>query len=205
MTISIGILGGTFDPIHKQHIYIAEQAQKYFNLAAVHLVLAKQSPFKTVSKVSYQDRFHMLQLAVQHLPKLVADQREAAQNQLSYTIDTLLSFRQQFPTARLAFIIGMDALQTLPQWHQADFLQELTHFIVAPRIGFEPPSWVTFADPAQLTTTPAGLFFLLPCIADNTAATEIRSYLHSHRDNARLPSLLDPAVLTYIKQHNLYE
>jgi nicotinate-nucleotide adenylyltransferase len=129
----IGVLGGTFDPIHFGHLRTAVDIKQHLGLDVVHLIPCKVPVHKTAAIASARARMAMLRLAIADEPGLIADARELKRHTPSYTLETLQSLKQEFPTARLYLIIGADALQYFHTWHHANEILGLCHLIVVSR------------------------------------------------------------------------
>ena len=134
----IGVYGGSFNPIHSGHIGIARRAAAEHALGKVIVVPAKVSPFKTSAKadtVVFTDaqRWEMVQAACAPYPELTPCDIELKRGGVSYTVDTLRTLHQEYPDAKLFFIVGEDSVAGLPQWREWDELQRLATFIAYPR------------------------------------------------------------------------
>lgn len=133
----IGIMGGTFDPIHMGHLLTAEYVRDAYGLEKVLFIPAANSPFKLEKKVeSAEDRLAMTRLAVADNPHFEASDIEMRREGVSYTSDTIALLRARFGLdVPLYFITGADAINDLPAWHHPRELLELCHFIAATRQG----------------------------------------------------------------------
>ncbi|MFA6303560.1 MAG: nicotinate-nucleotide adenylyltransferase [Legionella sp.] len=131
--LSLAIFGGTFDPIHQGHLKICNAIENYFNFDSVFFVPCKIPLLKTKAQATNQQRIDMLQLALSPYPKFRLDLRELERESPSYMIDTLKSFRKDYPQTSLTLIIGYDAWLTLPQWHQWQSLINFAHILVVTR------------------------------------------------------------------------
>ncbi len=133
----IGVLGGTFNPIHVGHLAIAQMAQDKMCLDKVIFVPANLPPHKqTDDIVSSQDRYHMVKLAIQKNPHFDISDFEIKRQGKSYTIDTMHYFRQKFPRqTKLFFIIGGDMLSQLKNWKYIKDILKISHFIAVNRPG----------------------------------------------------------------------
>jgi nicotinate-nucleotide adenylyltransferase len=133
----IGILGGTFDPIHYGHLAIAQEAAWALNLARVYVVPAARQPLKTGQPhANAQQRLEMVRMACVGNALLVPSDVEMHRTPPSFTIDTLRELADALEDpAELWFILGSDALIDLPRWHAAQQLVELTQFAVLTRPG----------------------------------------------------------------------
>ena len=216
-TAPLGILGGTFDPVHIAHIELSRELRAALALGAVHLTPAGEPPHRRAPIASAADRFAMVELAVAGHPGLVADRREIDRRGPSYTVPTLESLRSENPARPLALIVGADAFLGLPQWHRWRELFELAHIIVVARPGVtldiaRAPALAADwdrrrAEGAQaLAATPAGSIVVQPVTAHDVSATAIRRELaRGSAGLAAVRGLLPPAVLAYIERNQLYQ
>lgn len=133
---SIGLYGGTFDPVHLGHLMVARAALEELSLDRLVFVPAAQSPFKPGIEPTPADvRLQMLRTALAGWSNCVVDDREIRRGSVSFTIDTVRHYVASHPHARLHYIIGEDHLATLPSWKEADQLAALIRFAVVPRPG----------------------------------------------------------------------
>jgi nicotinate-nucleotide adenylyltransferase len=133
----IGLLGGTFDPVHNGHLRLAMEARKQASLDKVVFIPAKLQPFKLTRKItSPAHRLAMLKLAVEPIPEFEVSEYELNSPNVSYTYDTLRQMRRVYPEDTLYFILGADALLKIRLWKNADEILQRYHFIVAVRPGY---------------------------------------------------------------------
>jgi nicotinate-nucleotide adenylyltransferase len=186
----IGILGGTFDPVHCGHLRLAVEMQEQLGLDAVRLVPVGTPPHRAPPSASAKARLHMLRAAVEGAEGLCVDARELERGGWSYMVDTLGSLRQSFPQYALCLILGMDAFCGLESWHQWQRLLQLAHLGVADRPGTHPPkeshlgSLLASAlvdDPAHLRSRRAGCIVLRSIPAMDISATQIRTLIAQGR------------------------
>src|SRR2546422_679667 len=112
-----GILGGTFDPIHNAHLFIAESARVALNLDRVVFIPTGTPPHKLSHRLApAEDRFQMVSLAIDNNPAFGASRIEIDRKGPSYTLDTLTELRREFPKAEMFFLIGLDALAEIQSW-----------------------------------------------------------------------------------------
>ena len=156
--LKIGIYGGSFDPVHLGHLLVARAALEELGLDRLFFIPAAQSPFKPESKPAPDAlRLQLLRLALAGETRCEVDERELRRGGISYTVDTLREYAQQFPTARFFYLIGADHVAKLNGWREPAELARLAEFVVIPRPG-EPP--VQFPAPFQgrmLTGFPLGV------------------------------------------------
>ncbi|MBU2497296.1 MAG: nicotinate-nucleotide adenylyltransferase [Proteobacteria bacterium] len=133
----LGILGGTFDPIHLGHLRLAEEVGEELRLEKVYLIPAAIPPHKERGPITpFHHRLRMIQLAAQESPLLEALDLEGRRQGLSYSIETLQQFHQLFgPELELFFILGMDAFLEIETWKDYQRLFDYAHFVVIQRPG----------------------------------------------------------------------
>jgi nicotinate-nucleotide adenylyltransferase len=183
--MKIAIYGGTFDPIHHGHLILARQALEELNLDLVAFVPAAESPFKTNDRSApATDRLAMVRLAIGKEPGFMADSREIDRGGTSFSIDTVLAIRKEYPGAELYFLLGEDNADLLPEWHRFQELEKLVRFVVLSR---------TDKPPANQYPVIRRKFEM--------SATEIRNRVANGRP---ITYLVPEAVLRYIELHNLY-
>ena len=212
----IGILGGTFDPIHNGHLRLAQEALEQCGLAVVRIIPAGMPPHRTEPHAAAKHRLNMARLAVQDNPAFMLDEREIHRDGPSYTVDTLLSLRAELGDDQpLCLLMGGDAFLQLDTWHEWRSLFELAHIVVVQRSGRPLGNAVLNADPAlheeyqtrlapaprALHEAPAGRIAVLDMPTLEISATGIRSRCVQDRS----PRYLVPdAVADYIQSHHLY-
>jgi nicotinate-nucleotide adenylyltransferase len=135
----IGVLGGTFDPIHYGHLVIAEDARVYLHLDKVLFIPACQPPHKPKDSYSaFRHRVRMTELAIADNPHFVLSLVEAKRPGPSYTVDTLRQLQGQLGSqAQLYFVVGMDSLANILAWHEPAELLGLCRIVVAERAGYQ--------------------------------------------------------------------
>ncbi|MGD9942068.1 MAG: nicotinate-nucleotide adenylyltransferase [Burkholderiaceae bacterium] len=205
----IGLLGGTFDPIHVGHLALARAARDALRLDEVRLIPTGRSWQKGAGGTAAADRLAMTKLASGVDPAFVADDIEVRRGGDSYTIDTLLALRRQLGSdPAFVLILGSDQLRNLASWHRYDELLQHTHIAATQRGGHRldalpaPVETLLQAHGRQaLPDAPAGaiVFFTMPPVP--VSGTALRAGLAR---GDRPAELLPPAVLDYIEQHQLY-
>jgi nicotinate-nucleotide adenylyltransferase len=208
----IGLLGGTFDPIHHGHVRFAEDARARLALAEVRLIPTGNPPHRSPPTSSAADRLAMTRLAVEGLAGLTVDDREVRRPGASYTVDTLAELKAELPATPLCLLVGADALAGLASWHRWRELFALAHVVFAARPGAlalhrMPPEVAAEVsgrlthDPAQLGEKIGGCAFHLEIRPHLLSASGLRKRLAAGEKPA---DLLPPAVLAYIESHHLY-
>lgn len=194
----VGILGGTFDPIHTGHIVIAEAVKNHLNLSEIVFVPAGQPWLKADRPISpAHHRLAMLRLAINDRPYFKISAAEIERAGPSYTVDTVDELRRKI-NAELFFILGWDSLATLPRWRDASRLIRLCTLVAVHRPGYPRP------DLKQMEKSVPGVsrrvvFMTEPCL--DVSATDIRERV---RQGLPLDDLVPAAVALYIKEHGLY-
>ncbi|PJG59191.1 nicotinate-nucleotide adenylyltransferase [Aeromonas cavernicola] len=210
LTAPIGLLGGTFDPIHIGHLRPAIEVRDAIGLAEVRLIPNHIPPHRANPFCSSEQRLAMVRLAAAENRHFVVDERELLRDKPSYTIDTLVELRQELPETPLCFLMGMDSLLGLPSWHRWQELLGYAHLVVSVRPGWQPdyPAEVAQLLARHHTTDASALHRCLAghvWLADNQpidlSATRLRALLDAGQD-ARY--LLPESVAHYIDQQGLY-
>ena len=134
----VGLLGGSFDPVHYGHLRAAQWALEAFELQEVRLIPARQSPFKGPCAASGEDRRAMLDLAVDGNPALRVEDCELEREAPSYTVDTLRALTSRSPQSRFALILGSDAAAGLDEWRDSAEIRRLAEVRVLGRPGDGP-------------------------------------------------------------------
>ena len=192
----IGIMGGSFNPIHERHIEIAACAKREYKLNRVIFLPTGNPPHKHEELADVEDRFEMTRLAVSGQSDFTASRMEIDREGIIYTVDTLARLQKQMPDMAFDYIIGEDALMELPNWKKPDKLFSMCRFIVCRRTG-EAESNEAFVH--ELEKRGARLAFLtLP--AAQTSSTSIRRQIENGQTSDELP----PQVEEYILQMGLY-
>jgi nicotinate-nucleotide adenylyltransferase len=131
--VKLGLFGGTFDPVHYAHLFIAEAARTELKLDRILFLPARISPHRNHAQASQEDRLHMLRLAIASNPFFAIDETDLAPEATGYTADLLPKLRERYPHDALTFIVGGDSLLDSP-WHRFDeVLAHVEAFAIAPR------------------------------------------------------------------------
>ena len=192
----LGIMGGTFDPIHYGHLVTAEQARESLDLDAVLFMPAGTPAFKLDKPA--EDRYAMTVLATAANPAFLASRFEIDRPGVTYTADTLHALRDFYPPqVKLYFITGADAIIDIVTWHDAERIAELATFIAATRPGFD-------IDTARGRIKESGLpfdvrYIQIPALA--ISSTNIRKRVARGMSVRYLTS---ESVLGYIRKRGLY-
>lgn len=211
----IGILGGTFDPIHFGHLRPALEISEKFELEQLRFIPSATPPHRWKPVASAAHRLNMVKLAVQEIPEFVVDDREYQRQGSSYTVDTLQSIHDdsQKPDSIL-MLLGLDAFQSFTQWHEWERILTLAHIVVSTRPGYKLPqrsakkkadSWMQgriVDSMSELKAAQAGCIFFCEVTQLDISATSIRNMLQ-HGKSSRF--LMPEQVVNYIHQNTLYE
>ena len=136
--MSVGLFGGTFDPIHNGHIVAAKHILEKLSLDHIYFIPAHYSPFKTSLKISPpRHRLAMLNLALQKLKKTSVSKFELNRKKISYTIDTVKYYKRTASNSDFYFILGLDAFLDISKWKDVADLFRYAHFVVMNRPGFK--------------------------------------------------------------------
>jgi len=194
----LGIMGGTFDPIHYGHLLMAEEARQAFALDEVVFVPNGRPAHKKAYLVSSPgDRYAMTRLATASNPRFSASRMEIDRAGVSYTIDTLREFRALYPNLEEQyFVTGADAVLEILTWHEYDHLVSECRFIAVTRPGFvlEQLSEIISAEFLSRVS-------FLPIPGLEISSTDIRQRVHEGRS---IKYLTPEPVEAYIEQHGLY-
>ena len=203
----IGILGGTFDPIHYGHLRPAQEASQKLGLSELRLLPTGQPPHRPPPQANAQQRLAMVELAIRDLPGLRVDDRELHRAGPSYTVHTLESLRAEFPTTPLCLLIGADQFGSFESWHRWQDIPDLAHIVVLSRPGITSsplPRWARAReskDYQSLHEALAGRLVFLPVSPQDISATLIRTAIARGEPVA---GLLPETVLEYIQVNRIY-
>ena len=212
----VGIFGGTFDPIHYGHLRVAEEIVETVGLQKMYFVPAGMPRLRHSPVASSQHRVEIVRLAIQKNPDFVLDEREIYRDGVSYSIDTVREFKQEFgEEVRLCFILGADAFIKLPEWNNWKELFNLCHFIVSTRPGYSltlikellskelreecSQRWVSNTESLRKDTS--GLIFISSTTMLDISATSIRAHIAVGRS---VRHLVPSVTVNYISENKLY-
>ena len=205
----IGIIGGTFDPIHFGHLRPALEIAEKLDLEEVRFIPSATPPHRWKPEATGQQRLDMVKLAIQGSDKFVLDDREYQREGASYTVDTLQTIRDEIGADKpLCMILGMDAFAFFTQWHEWEKILELCHIVISSRPNYDDSkieSWMkerVVKDTTSLSKTPAGKLYFSKVIQLDISATFIREQIKAGSS----PRYLTPAdVVEYMQKNSLYQ
>jgi nicotinate-nucleotide adenylyltransferase len=185
----VGLLGGSFDPIHHGHLLVARAVLEALGLDSVRFVPAREQPFKRGRHgATAEQRAAMVALAVAEEPRFALERAELDRPGPSYTVDTLRALKAREPGIELVLLVGADAAQELSSWHEAAEIPRLAKVAAFARPGAPPPRgpgiWRTVAVPAI-----------------DISATEVRERVRAGRP---IRWLVPEAVARYVAAERLY-
>lgn len=212
MAKPIGILGGTFDPVHHGHLRMAIECYERIDLQEIRLVPLLAPPHRQHPVASPGHRLAMLKIAASDLQGLIIDDCELQRDEVSYTIDTVSKLRQTVGNTPLCLLMGTDAFNTLHTWHRWQELLGQTHIVIAQRHSnrFKPEATELIEiiskhrtdDISELHETSAGRIFEIHIPLLDISATQIRVAFREKRSTA---FLLPDGVIDYIQTNNIYQ
>ncbi len=192
----IGVMGGTFDPIHHGHLVAASEVQSWFDLDEVVFVPTGQPWQKSERQVSpTEDRYLMTVIATAANPRFTVSRVDIDRPGLTYTIDTLRELAARYPDDDLYFITGADAMAAILTWRDHGELFELAHFVGCTRPGHE-------MDESTLEGLPRERVTLVEIPALAISSTDCRARVHSGEP---VWYLVPDGVVQYIGKHRLYQ
>jgi nicotinate-nucleotide adenylyltransferase len=207
---TLGIFGGTFDPIHFGHLRMALELKQQLSLDEMRLIPGHKPPHREQPQVSSKQRLKMLQLALQDCPQLQWDDRELNREKNSYTYDTLREFREEFGSdISLVLCMGEDAFAGISTWYCWQEIIHLAHIVVIARPGWAVPDQGDVRNflkqhqgtVADLQRYPAGKIVMQSLRLLPISATEIRQQI----TRGESPQFLLPdAVWKFIREKRLY-
>jgi nicotinate-nucleotide adenylyltransferase len=212
----VGILGGTFDPVHYGHLRLAEEVGEKLKLAEVRFIPSGTPPHRTAPRVEAGHRLEMVRRATAGNALFTVDDREIRRPGPGYSVDTLAAIRAEVGVSRpLAMLVGADAFLDLATWSRWQALFDLAHVVVAHRPGYPVDSWQSRMpeplareyssrlahQPLAVHLAPAGGIIVTAIAALDISATAIRDAVQA---GASPRYLLPDPVLDYIQQHRLY-
>ncbi len=196
----MGLFGGTFDPIHYGHLRTAFELWQAVGLEEVRFLPTGDPPHRDAPLADAALRIAMVRAAIADQPAFVVDDRETRREGRSYSVDTLVELRREFPDRSLCLLLGMDAFRGLPTWHRWRELPELAHIVVAHRPGWKAPTTGPLGElivdrgtggVRDLHAARAGRIFIHAVTQLEISSTDLRDLIVDGRD----PRYLVPDVV----------
>ncbi|MCL2811201.1 MAG: nicotinate-nucleotide adenylyltransferase [Clostridia bacterium] len=191
----LGVLGGSFNPVHNAHLTMARAAMEAFGLERVLFLPTGNPPHKRAGLAGKQHRLRMVELAIEGCPGFGVSDLEVRRQGTTYTVDTLRVLRGRWPGASLYYIVGADTLLELFAWREIDAVLALCGFIVCTRPGWQEEA---VEDCARRLRERGGVIHPLHMLGLDISSTMIRQGLE-HTE-----ALVPPAVWGYLQEHWLY-
>ena len=207
----IGILGGTFDPVHYGHLRTALDVQQRLSLDEVRFIPCGEPPHRNKPIAEPLQRLAMVRAAIAGQKKFTVDEREIRRDGPSYMVDTLISLKKDFKDQSLCLILGTDAFNGLEQWHKWQNIFDLANIVVMQRPAIKGQVELNkrlmaqlkerFVDADDLKTKQNGGVCFVPVTQLDISATKIRQQWQQNKD---IQFFLPDSVLTLIQQQNIY-
>lgn len=182
---SIGILGGTFDPVHNAHLAMARAALEHLKLERVLFIPTGPTRYRAPSRTPGEHRVAMLRLALAGNARFAIDERELRPQASGFTVDTLRELRNERPDSHLYLLLGADQYDKLETWHRPTEVKRLARIAVFARPGVELKETIN----------------LIPMDPIALSSSEVRERAARGED---LTDVVPPAVANYIRRHRLY-
>ena len=187
----LGVMGGTFDPIHHGHLVAASEVASAFNLDGV-LFVPTGEPWQKSKVTPSEHRYLMSVIATASNPRFTVSRVDIDRDGPTYTVDTLRDIRSNFPEAELFFITGADAIKQILEWKDVDQIWPLAHFVAVTRPGHQ----------LELPSAPEGAISVLEIPALAISSTDVRARVAAGNP---VWYLVPDGVVQYIGKHNLYQ
>lgn len=200
----IGILGGTFDPVHEGHLHIAKQVLNRLGLEQVQFMPCALPVHRDEPHASANDRCAMIELMIEDEAAFVLNTLELDRGGLSFMVDSLRDIRSQVDSD-LVLVLGADTFNDFANWKSPHEILQLAHLVVCHRPGYEVDP-ETFREyrvdlPVALSERSAGAILMLEVDANDCSSSEVRAAL---AQGHRLEQCVPPVVAHYIDEHHLY-
>jgi nicotinate-nucleotide adenylyltransferase len=196
--VRVGILGGTFDPIHVGHVAAADAALECASLDRVLFVPSAEPPHRAAAIAPAHDRLEMCRLAIEGEPRFAVSDVEIKRGGRSYTVDTLRELKRQQPSDDLFLILGWDAARLLRSWRDPETVMQLASVVILRRPGTQPPEQ---RDLAESGLDMPGTIYCAAQATPDVSGSEVRRAIGRGRSVA---GKVPPPVERYIAAHHLY-
>jgi nicotinate-nucleotide adenylyltransferase len=198
----LGLFGGSFDPVHRGHLVLADSCAEQASLDAVWFVPAARQPLKPHGpQASDADRLAMLRLAVADRPRFEVSDVEIARGGVSYTVNTLAELHAEQPDAELFFLMGADSLADFPTWREPEEICRLATPLVVRRAGSPEPEYNVLANLVSAERLAAIRTSQVEMPAVPISSSQIRELIATGGD---WQEMAPAAVANYITEHQLY-
>lgn len=194
--MKIGIMGGTFNPIHNAHLMIAENAREQYGLERIIFMTGGNPPHKSAD-ITSDKRFEMTHIAISDNPYFTDDDFEIKRKEKSYTVHTLEYLREKYPEDKLYFIIGEDSLCDLEKWYKPERILEMAVLLVFPRTSMQ--SLTENIERARKKHN--GEILPIDAPVFQISSTEVRNRI---KDGLSVRYLIPDRVIEYIEKYGLY-
>lgn len=206
---TIGLLGGTFDPVHYGHLNLARALKRKLGFSELRLVPCANPVHRDSPEANPGQRLEMLMRALHEFPELQVDNSEICRGGKSYSFDTLSALRQAHPDAMLSMIMGCDAFRSFTKWYQWEVILDLCNIVAVNRSGFELPAneeeyyrlQNRYIGVAEFGTCKQGDILFITMEEWPVSSTDIRQRLAAREP---ITGLTPPEVIHYINQEGLY-
>jgi nicotinate-nucleotide adenylyltransferase len=210
MSFRLGVFGGMFDPVHKGHVEAATHASALLRLDKLKLIPCHVPNHRSGARVSGLHRQQMLELAISSYQNLEVDSIELDREGVSYMVDTLIEIAAANTAASLVLVIGMDAFNNLPNWHEFEEISQLCHLLVLSRAGEKANSasvrkinshWQNKGHADEIFASSSGNYYIEKNFNFDISSTAVREAI---RNKEKLSAMLDDDVATFILDQHLY-
>lgn len=205
----IGIIGGTFDPIHFGHLRPAQEIFEKLNLDEIRFIPSATPPHRWQPEANSQQRLDMVELAIKESSQFMLDDREYQREGASYTVDTLQSIRDEIGSETpLCMILGMDAFEFFTQWYEWERIIDLCHIVISSRPTYDNVKiqrWMeerVVENTLSLSHSAAGKIYFCEVTQLDISATFIRKQIKAGNSPRFLTS---NEIVEYINDHSLYK
>jgi nicotinate-nucleotide adenylyltransferase len=198
--VKLGIYGGTFNPIHNAHLFIASMAQQQFSLDRIVFIPVFLPPHKTEPEdAGHWQRYDMVRLAIAGHKNWECSDLEITRGGPSYTVDTLKTLRAEHPDTDFFLIVGSDNVITLDSWREPERVSSMATILAYERPGHALPAR---SDELRQRLKLTIDYRVINGAALNISSCEIRQMI---REKKNVSELVPPEVLSYIQAHGLYQ
>jgi len=208
----IGILGGTFDPIHNGHLRLAIEFYEHLNLTELKLIPLRVPPHRDPPLADSEQRLAMLQIATENIGGLSVDDCELQREKTSYTIETVSLVKEKIGDTPICLLMGIDAFAKIHTWHRWEELLECVHIAIADRPGNNTKEYEQeiaelikthlTGDVSELQQSSSGKIYRITMPMLDISATQIRNLISNNQD---AHGLVPEKVLDFIHSNSLYK